>query len=61
MPFKVAGRGREALLEGCEGLGWVGWTSQGGQECQEALPEGRVWLGGPPEGPGGVGRARRDQ
>ena len=29
MPAKVARRGREALSEGWECLGWVGWTSRG--------------------------------
>ena len=29
MPYKGAGRGREALSEGWEGLRWVGWTFRG--------------------------------
>ena len=48
MPYKGAGRGREALLKGWEGLRWVGWTFRGVGV-----------LGGSPRGLGEVGRPYR--
>ena len=59
MPSKGAGRGREALSKGWEGLRWDGWTFWGEQECRKALPEGRVRLQGPTGGTGGAKKARR--
>ena len=63
------GRARQALPEGQERsetpsgrLGGVGrdWDStQEGQDNWQALLECRDGLGGPPEGPGGIGRPIR--